>query len=249
MSNYKVFFETLKGYLVELGVDKNNIEGCTNEEIFTIENRLGNLPLAYKEYLSNIGKKFLFEFMDAEDMAFEDLEYIENFAKEVFRENKLKIERPYIVISERRNDYITLIYLDEGDNPTTWVMSEFWHGDSSDLVIRTDTFIDLIIIFFLQTLLYFPASFYFVTKEEQKDEDVVKKRYSKWYRGLKKIRESIKENSENNEFLKKLNSRFLSFYHTNEKLINQQLNNNNNSSLKENYNTNKFIKLLKEILK
>ncbi|WP_299365891.1 SMI1/KNR4 family protein [Winogradskyella sp.] len=233
---YKDFFITLNEYLITLEIDKKHkgIEGCSIQEIESIEKRKGNLPLAYKEYLKSIGKKFLFEFMDAENMAFDDLDYIEQFGKEVFETNQLKMERPFMVISERRNDYITLIYLDEGDNPKTWIMSEYWDSEQKveNLEIRTDSFTDLILGFFQQSLINFPFTFNFVTEEEKKeDKDVVKKRYINWFKNLKSIEEEINLNgSKNNLLIKKLNTKFLDYYRPNEATINTELNNFYNQS-------------------
>ncbi|MFK7946921.1 MAG: SMI1/KNR4 family protein [Saprospiraceae bacterium] len=213
---YKEFFEVLKSYLVELGIEEKHkgIEGCSKAEIQALEKRVGQLPLAYKEFLSSIGKQFLFEFMDAEDMAFDDLDYIEEFGKEVFEENKLVIERPYMVISERRNEYISLIYLDSDDNPKVWIMTEYWddNDDGENLVVRTESFTDLILAFFSQMLGYYTAGFHFVTAEDQKDEDVIKKRYMKWYKSLVKIEKQIEENQTDNPFIKELNERLLGYY-------------------------------------
>ncbi|RKR10765.1 hypothetical protein C8C82_2758 [Flavobacterium sp. 81] len=59
MSNiYKDFFREVKCFIVELGIDGNKVAGCSEEEINQIEQEYGKLPLAYKEYLAEIGKKF-----------------------------------------------------------------------------------------------------------------------------------------------------------------------------------------------
>lgn len=224
---YKEFFEVLKSYLVELGIEAKHkgIEGCSQAEIQALENRIGKLPLAYKEFLSSIGKKFMVDFMDAEDMAFDDLDYIEEFGREVFKENKLVIERPHMVISERRSDYISLIYLDEGDNPKVWIMSEYWdeNDEGDNLVVRTESFTDLMLAFFSSTLGYFTAGFHFVTEEEMKDEDFIKKRYIKWYKSLVKIEKQIKEAPTDNSLIKDLNERILGYYLPNKSFILDEL--------------------------
>ena len=123
---YKEYFRTLKYYLTILNVDKGKgLIGCTEEEIDSIKSKKENFPLAYEEYLRSIGKKFLFEFMDAEDMAFEDLDYINEFANDVFENNSITLENEFLILSERRNDYISLIFTKE-ENPAVWIMSECW---------------------------------------------------------------------------------------------------------------------------
>lgn len=177
-------------------------------------------------------------------MAFDDLDHIDEFGKEVFEENKLTIERPHLVISERRSEYITLIYLDEGDNPRTWIMSDYWdeEKDGENLVVRTKSFTDLMLIFFSSTLKYHTAGFHFVTEEESKDEEIIQKRYLKWFKSLKKIADSIGENKVTNTMVRKLNERFMSYYLANEAFINEKLNENNNVRqyhIKTEHNTNK----------
>lgn len=210
---YQEFFEVLKSYLLELGVEEKHdgIEGCSEAEIQSLENKVGKLPLAYRAYLKSIGKKFLFEFMDAEDMAFDDHDYIEEFAAEVFEENNLVIERPHLVISERRSEYISLIYLDEGDNPKTWIMSEYWDEEDKgdNLRVRTNSFTDLMLGFFSSTLHYFPATFLFVTQEEKKN---VEKRFERYNKSQKKIAQQIRKSQTNNTIVKKLNEIFMSYY-------------------------------------
>ncbi len=266
---YKDFFTTLNEYLITLEIDKKHkgIEGCSTQEIESIEKRKGNLPIAYKEYLKSIGKKFLFEFMDAEDMAFDDLDYIEQFGKGIFETNKLKMERPFMVISERRNDYITFIYLDEGDNPKTWIMSEYWDEEEKgeNLEIRTDSFTDLILSFFQQSLINFPFTFNWVTEEDKKDKDVVKKRYMNWFRNLQSIEEKINSNSSNNTLVKQLNSKFLEYYLPSKNTIIEELNSFNKTNYKKtisnkiqyidnlsqqnpNKNENKIVKWIKKYL-
>lgn len=259
---YNEFFTTLKEYLVTLEIDKKHkgIEGCSSQEIESIEKRKGNLPIAYKEYLKSIGKKFLFEFMDAEDMAFDELDYIEQFGEKVFKTNQFKMERPYMVISERRNEYITLIYLDKGDNPKTWIMSKYWDEKEKgkNLEIRTDSFTDLILVFFQQSLINFPFTFNWVTEEDQKDKDVVEKRYINWFRNLQSIEEKIKSNSSKNTLVKQLNDKFLDYYLPSKSTIIEELNKSNfgttinnvkntDNIAPQNSNKNKIIQWIKKL--
>lgn len=224
---YEEFFSTLKDYLVLLGIDKEKgIDGCSDHEIESIEARKGDLPLAYREYLKSMGKHFLFEFMDAEDMSFDDLDYIEEFGREVFEENSFAPDKPYMVISERRNDYITFIYLDEGDNPKTYIMSEFWDEEEGDNIQeRTSSFTDLILVFFQQSLIYFTASFHFVD-EHEKDKNIVKKRYLNWFKNLRTIADKIDRNTSDNTLIKDLNNRFLEYYNQNKDAITKHLSEN-----------------------
>jgi hypothetical protein len=242
MNNYKEYFQTLKFYLITLDIDKRKgIVGCKEEEIKTLIEKKGKLPLAYEEYLRSIGKFFLFDFMDAEDMSYEHIDYITEFGDEVFEANNFKPSRPLIVISERRNDYISLIHTDEGDNPKVWIMSEYWDENEKgkNLTVRKNSFTDLIDIFFIQTLSNHTAGFHFVSSEipEYKIEKHIQKLYSNWIKSLKKIKETIDNYSGDNTLVMNLNKIFNDYYFANESFINQELNNSkisNHKPLEEN---------------
>jgi hypothetical protein len=228
---YKDFFDLLKIYLDELEIDKNEYEisGCTEEEIKKIEKKHGNIPLAYREYLKSIGKDFLFQFMDAEDMSYKNLNHIWNFGKEVFKNNKTKIEKQNIVISERRNECISFIYLNEDDDPKVWIISKYWNDkdDDENLTVRANSFTELILYFFSQTLRNQTYGFHFVNSEE-KSKNNVKDKYIKWAKGLAKIKELTTNYNGDNKLIINLNDLFLNYYDNNQKNINSMLKNNNN---------------------
>jgi len=214
--HYHQFFSTLKAYLIELGIDKEReIVGCHEDDIGLLENRVGKLPLAYIAYLETIGKTFLFEFMNAENMSFDSREHIEEFAADVFAENKICLDRPHLVISERRNEYISLIYLDEGDNPSTWIMSEYWDKESENLELRTHSLTLLMTHYFESTLEGHPAGFHFVTPEESKDPDIVQNRYLEWFDRLRNVREHIRNHSSENSLIQGLNEKFMLYWSSN----------------------------------
>lgn len=222
---YQEYFETLKNYLKILNIDKDKgLIGCTEEEINGIKSNKVNFPVAYEEYLRSIGKKFLFEFMDAEDMAFEDLDYINEFAHEVFDNNSLKIEKEFLVISERRNDYISLIFT-EYENPEVWIMSEYWdEKEGENLSVRTKSFTDLMNIFFRQTLQNQTASFHFVSSKIKDTEKYIRKKYISWAKGLNEIKEKIDKNETENILVSELNQYFLDYYIPNKNAFAEVLN-------------------------
>lgn len=231
---YKEFFELLREHLLQLEIDKKHhgVERCSIEEVRQLEEKTGKLPLAYKEYLLSMGRTYLFEFMDAECMSFLDLDYAQEFGKEVFEKNKLRIERTHLVISERRNEYITFIYLDEGDNPETWIMSEYWgEGKGENLASRTKTFTELITVFFQRALRNFPYTFNWVTEEEKKkDEDIVEKRYMNWFRNLNTVAKRIEASQSDNELVKDFNKKFLEYYNLGKDNRNKMLSEYENKS-------------------
>lgn len=219
---YQEYFDTLKTYLLLLGIDKKKgVAGCTEDNINSLKNKKGPLPLAYEAYLRSIGKTFLFEFMDAENMAFDDLDYINSFAAEVFEENALKIEQDFFVISERRNDYISLIYSGE-DNPKVWIMSEYWNEEDKgeNLAVRTNSFTELMSVFFRKTLHYYTAGFHFIPHNVKNPEKYTREKYKDWFNGLKAIKNIIDQYNNENPLINELNGRFLEYYRTNEQAIN-----------------------------
>lgn len=226
-NSYKEYFDTLKYYLTILNIDKDKgLLGCTEEEIESIKSKKENFPLAYEEFLRSIGKKFLFEFMDAEDMAFEDLDYINEFASEVFSNNSLKLENEFLVISERRNDYISIIFT-ENENPPVWMMSEYWNEkDGENLSIRTKSFTDLMNVFFRQTLQNHTASFHFVSSKIKDTEKYIRNKYISWGKGLNQIKEKIDDNKTENSLVNQLNQYFLDYYLPNKNAFAEILNDN-----------------------
>ena len=232
MNIYKEYFQTLKEYLTILKIDKNTkgIAGCDDDDIKALIDKKGKLPLAYEEYLRSIGKFFLFDFMDAENMSYEDLDYTTEFGEQIFESNNFTANQPVIIISERRNDYISLIYPDEGDNPKVWIMSEYWDDDEEgeNLTTRMNSFTDLIDSFFTQTLINHTAGFHFVSSEipENEVENHIRNLYLKWFTGLKIIKTRVDHYAGNNVLINNLNEIFMSYYSINENFINEELNDN-----------------------
>ncbi|MBW7674947.1 hypothetical protein [Chryseobacterium chendengshani] len=210
---YKEYFKTLKYYLTVLNIDKDKgLIGCSEEEIDSIKSKKDNFPLAYEEYLRSIGKKFLFEFMDAEDMAFEDLDYINEFANDVFENNSLRLENEFLVLSERRNDYISIIFTKE-ENPAVWIMSEYWdESKGENLSIRTKSFTDLMNEFFRQTLQNHTSSFHFVSSKIKDTEKYIENKYISWVKGLNEIKQKIDDDKIENNLVNQLNQYFLDYY-------------------------------------
>ncbi len=232
---YRDYFETLKHYLLLLAIDsRSGIVGCSEAEINTLRNEKGPIPLAYEEYLRSIGKKMLFEFMDAEDMAFADLDYINNFANEVFENNARPPKEDFFVISERRNDYISLIYA-EGDNPKVWIMSEYWDDTQKgeNLAIRTGSFTELMNLFFKQTLTNHPASFYFVPQHVADSEAYIRKKYKNWLTGLQSIHTIVRKYQDENPLIHELNQCFSDYYQQNAAVITESLQKDKNAKSPE----------------
>ncbi|UUC45760.1 hypothetical protein [Flavobacterium cerinum] len=234
MKIYQEYFDTLKKYLLLLEIDKKKgIVGCNDQDIEKLKNEKGAIPPAYEAYLRSIGKKFLFEFMDAEDMSFESLDYINSFANEVFQENALQIEKDFFVISERRNDYISLLYSDE-ENPEVWIMSEYWdEKDGENLSVRTNSFTALMLIFFQQTLRNHTASFHFIPSTIKNKEAYFREKYQNWLNGLKAIKSIIDQYPNDNNLINELNKSFLDYYLANEEIITGSLNKSESVEKKE----------------
>ena len=223
---YQEFFQLFREYLSDLGVDSENKRflSCSPEEIQSLEEKIGPLPTAYVEYLKSIGNSRLFMTMDAESMAFKYFDHNQSYGETVFAKNNFEPKRPYLVISERRYDYMTFLYLDEGDNPKTWIMSESWdqENDGDNLQIRSNSFTELITYFFGNAVLNSNPSYGF-NREEESTQELIHEKHQNWLRMLKSIKERIDSNKSTNELVKTLNNEFLDFYRSNEESINVQL--------------------------
>lgn len=155
-------------------------------------------------------------------MAFDDLGYIWEVGENAFSNSKKAITEPYIIISERRNDYVSLIYLNESANPKVWIMDCYWDedDDGENLVVRANSFTDLMISFFSQTLVNHPFGFHWVTKEEKEENsNIIQDRYKKWLTGLATINQRIKSSNNENEIIDKLNRTFIDYYMSNEQSL------------------------------
>ncbi len=214
MNIYIEYFQTLKAYLSLLGIDKNTgLAGCSDEEIASLIREKGELPATYEAYLRTIGKKFLFDFMDAENMAYDHLGDINQFALKTFKRNSLEPESTFLVISERRYEYISLIHVGE-DDPQVWIMSEFWDSsDGENLTIRNNSFTELINSFFRRCLSGYPASFGWVPEGEDRAA-YIDMQFKAWEDGINGIAEQISSAGAgiHNPLVISLNQIFLEFY-------------------------------------
>lgn len=216
---YRDYFETLKSYLTILKIDENKIYGCSQEEINTLKKDDLRIPLAYEEYLSIMGKHFLFEFMDGENMAFNDLDYINKFAIEVFETNSLEIDKDFIVISERRYDYISLIYTDE-ENPKVWIISKYWdEEDGVNFTIRSNSFTELFNSLFINSLENKIFTFNYIPENTKNKKKYYKNKFIEYAEGLDEIKKLIDNSNPNNQLVSRLNGHFRYYYNINEKNI------------------------------
>ncbi|REC44637.1 SMI1/KNR4 family protein [Chryseobacterium pennipullorum] len=222
---YKDFFSELKYFLTELGIDQQKIAGCSDTEILSIEDRLGTqLPEAYKEYLKSIGKKFLFEFFDAEQMSFEDYEDINEYVTETLMETGFSFEKEAFPISHRRYDYFRFFYLNESENPDIWFFDEYpQNGEHTEK--SGQTFVQMILIFFSQALTNQTAGFHWVSEEEtERNENVVRDRYLKWFEANVKLKDRTRTANTDNPFVIELYERFSTYFSPeNEKAATEEL--------------------------
>lgn len=206
---YKEYFLTLKNYLNILEIDKNKILGCNDNSISILQTKYGKLPLAYEEFLRNIGARNLFEFMNAEDMSYDNHEIIYDLYCEVFEGNLDKINANYIPISERHMDYIILIKRDK-ENPEV-CSPKSCYGTNKEIETLHSTFTDMINMFFKQSLNNHSYSFYFVSSNTKNPEKNFKKNISKHIKSLNKIEEIILKYDKDNYLISDLNNIFLNY--------------------------------------
>lgn len=212
-NKYHDFFSELKYFIIELGIDIQKIVGCSDHEIVSIENKIGTvLPEAYKEYLKSIGKKFLFEFFDAEQMSFEDYDDIEEYVNDALTETGFTFEREIFPISHRRYDFFRFFYLNGSDNPEIWFFDEY-PKDGEHAQNSGQTFVQMILVFFSQALSNQTAGFYWVTEQEtKKNKNIVRDRYLKWFEANLKLKDRIRETHTDNPFVLELYKTFNDYF-------------------------------------
>lgn len=223
---YREFFEELKKFIIDLGIEKEEkVQGCTDEEIQQIEEQFGKLPLAYKEYLQTIGRKFLFSFFDAEQFSYEDYEDIQEFTNEVIESTNFTSDKKFIPISHRRYEYLRFIYLETGEeNPLIWYLVEDPDEDEGEVnpIPSERNLTETMIVFFSATLRNHPFSFNWVTDEEEKENpNVIEDRFTKWLLGLNKVKNELQKT--NNPLIIDLHEIFLNYYDINKESIDEEL--------------------------
>jgi len=213
---YHEFFEELKKFLLDLGIEnEEKVKGCTDEEIQQIEEQFGKLPLAYKEYLKIIGRKFLWSFFDAEQFSYEDYKDIQKFMKRVIKTTNFVSDKKFIPISHRRYEYLRLIYTDgNNDDPELFYLVEYPYEDEVNPIPSEKNLTKTMIAFFRSTLKNYPFSFFWVTEEEKNENsNVVEDRYLKWLLGLNKIKNELTKT--NNPLINELHNVFMTYYNVN----------------------------------
>lgn len=210
---YADFFSELKHFLIELGIDKKEeIIGCTESEILLIEEKAETeLPVAYKEYLKSIGKYFLFEFFDAEQMSYDDFEDINEYVNDALEETNYKFDKKFFPISHRRYDYFRFIYLNESDNPDVWFFDEY-PDNGIHIENSKQNFTKMILNFFSQILINKPFGFSWVSEEdEKKNKNIIRDRYLNWFKSLLELKQRIENSKNDNRLILELHKRFISY--------------------------------------
>jgi len=213
-NHYDAFFQELKSFIVDLGIEKQkDVQGCNSEEIKQIEDKFGDLPLAYKTYLKVIGRNFLFNFFDAEQFSYSDYEDIQEFASEFFENINFYSGRKIIPIAHRRYDYLRIIFLDEEkDNPDLWELFDS-HKEEKIPVSSNQTLTELMVSYFQMALLNHSYSFNFVSEKDLlKNPKLIKKRYKCWFAALDEKKLYIDNCNTTNTDIKKLHKVFLNYY-------------------------------------
>jgi hypothetical protein len=223
---YREFFEELKMFILNLGIEKEEkVQGCTEDEIQQIEEQFGELPLAYKEYLKTIGRKFLFSFFNAEQFSYEDYEDIQEFTNEVIENTNFASDKKLLPISHRRYEYVRFIYLETGeDDPLIWYLVEDPDEDEGEVnpIPSEKNLTEIMTIFFSATLRNHPFSFNWVTDEEEKENpNIIEDRFTKWLLALHKIKNELKKT--NNPLINDLHEIFLNYYDINKESDEEEL--------------------------
>lgn len=100
--------------------------GLTLERIKELEQKLNSgkeFPKAFREYLF-LGGDFNhlgFDDQDGTHSNGEDLIALKDYYKEKMHEYKVSLNRPYVILDSLYGECFTFIYLDEGDDPRTYI--------------------------------------------------------------------------------------------------------------------------------
>ncbi|WP_316830945.1 SMI1/KNR4 family protein [Pedobacter aquatilis] len=223
---YKDFFTALKKLIIELNIEEEfNIKGCTDEEIELLEKRYETLPLAYIEYLKSMGKESLWHFFDGEEISYEDLDDLNEFANKKIKKSGINITRKILAISHYRYDYFTFFYLNErhkNPDPKIWMFDP--SQNLKKIKLSENAFTDMILFFLERSLKNHPNGFYFVSEEDKrKNPNVIKSRFFEWFTAVKKkYNEVVNINSEN-LLINDLNIKIINYYSLNKIEINRGL--------------------------
>jgi hypothetical protein len=108
----------LAEYLKERG---NRLFRCTLAEVQKIEDSFGvKLPLAYKEFLLQMGKG-AGRFMAGSSIFYDEIFELEYFAKELLDENSFKsLPEKTFVFWMHQGYQFAFFYLDQGDDPAVY---------------------------------------------------------------------------------------------------------------------------------
>ena len=223
---YSEFFKELIKFILELDIEKEEkVKGCTDEEIKQIEEQFGKLPLAYKEYLKSIGRKFLWSFFDAEQFSYEDYGDIQNFSRQVIESINFVSDKKFIAISHRRYDYLRIIYTNENnEDPQLFYLVDDPEDDEVNPIPSKQTLTGLMMSFFAATLRNHIFTFNSVTDEDlNNDPNIVHNRYINWFQQNELLKKYIDNSQIKNEYVKLLYDTFLDYYNPNKDVIKLKL--------------------------
>ena len=226
-SFYNEFYQVLKSYILTLNIEKEEkVQSCSENRVLEIEQKLGhNLPLSYREFLKTIGKEWMFHFTDGALVLEDDFEEIWEDSLLAIEEANYNFETPYIPIGYDRYgtaEYgFHFLYIDQSDDPEV-----LWFYPYGDLENRIESvslrFTEMIISFFKESLGLKSWGFHFVD-ENEKNENIVKERYLKWFEDLYKQYNQVKSLNNSNSLVRRLHIIFKDFYEKQAETIEQTL--------------------------
>lgn len=126
-----------------------NITPCTIDEIYSIEQYLGRkLPVAYKEFLSLMGKKppYPFEAMNYDyifDLKSSPVLYARYVAIDILKNtfgSKIQLRYDDFVFEEHQGSYFCFFPLGKDENPPVYCFT----GESEDFVLEAISFSEYI---------------------------------------------------------------------------------------------------------
>lgn len=221
-SIYKDFFQELKKLIIDLDLlgrhfeYKDKLGWCTEEEVEKLEEEIGKLPLAYREYLLSIGKNYLFLYFDAENYFWESREYRKKLADKILTERGLsktnnRFKKKYFEIGHGRMDqYFAYIYLDE-DDPLIWIVTDY----AGEKISHIGKFTDFILKGFNFSLIHKTTDMQWgLTQEElAKHPNYIRDKFSEFNKNLDIVNNYIKSRKNtNNKLILELYESFEWYY-------------------------------------
>ncbi|WP_099074317.1 hypothetical protein [Proteus alimentorum] len=119
-SDFLILLESFKKFMLDKGF---SVIGCSDEQIFQLEDKYGKLPYFYKIYLSIFGLE-AGDFKKGTDILYSELDDINIYSIELLEENDIRIPLNFFSFLLHQG-YSSLFFIDrQCDDPDVYVYTE-----------------------------------------------------------------------------------------------------------------------------